>query len=185
MSFEYSIRFSGAGGQGLVQIARIVAEAAAIFENKNATESISYGPEARGNTCRADIIISDGVIAYPKVKVVDFLLVLTQEACDKYISELSPDGIIVADSEINIGADSVDRKLITAPFKATSEEIFGAPVMTEIVALGFFAYMNKVIGEDAIQNAILARIPKNSEETYLKALNAGLKLAADKNTSSE
>jgi 2-oxoglutarate ferredoxin oxidoreductase subunit gamma len=177
MPVEYSIRLSGAGGQGLIQAARIVAEAAAIYDNKNAAESISYGPEARGSACRAEIIISDGVIAYPKVKSVDFFLALTQEAYDKYIKDISPDGIVVVDSEINTGEKTGDLTVISAPFKATSEKLFGKSTMIDIVALGFFAAVNDVISEGAIQQAILSRIPKNSEETYLKALNAGLELA--------
>lgn len=168
----------------MIQAARIVAEAAAIYDNKNAAESISYGPEARGSACRAEIIISDGVIAYPKVKSVDFFLALTQEAYDKYIKDISPDGIVVVDSEINTAGPTMGTKetgnltVISAPFKATSEKIFGKSTMIDIVALGFFAAVNDVISEGAIQQAILSRIPKNSEETYLKALNAGLGLAA-------
>ena len=50
MAFQYSIRLCGAGGYGLIQAARILAEAAAIYDNKNAAESCSYGPEARGSS---------------------------------------------------------------------------------------------------------------------------------------
>jgi len=48
MSFRYEIRLSGAGGQGLILVGKILAEAAAIYDGKNATQSQSYGPEARG-----------------------------------------------------------------------------------------------------------------------------------------
>ena len=80
MAFRYSIRFSGGGGQGLIQAARIVAEAAAIYDNKNAAESCSYGQEARGSASRAEIIVSDETIDYRRIDTVDFLLALTQEA---------------------------------------------------------------------------------------------------------
>ncbi len=38
MSFRYEIRLSGAGGQGLILIGKILAEAAAIYDDKNATQ---------------------------------------------------------------------------------------------------------------------------------------------------
>ena len=53
MSFRYEIRLSGAGGQGLILIGKILAEAAAIYDEKNATQSQSYGPEARGGASRS------------------------------------------------------------------------------------------------------------------------------------
>ena len=40
--------FSGSGGQGVITAAIILAKAAAIFENKNAIQSQSYGAAARG-----------------------------------------------------------------------------------------------------------------------------------------
>ena len=45
MSKRYEIRLAGLGGQGLVLAGVILAEAASIFEGKNAVQSQSYGPE--------------------------------------------------------------------------------------------------------------------------------------------
>jgi len=42
------IIFSGSGGQGIITAAIILAEAAVLYENLNAVQSQSYGPEARG-----------------------------------------------------------------------------------------------------------------------------------------
>ena len=71
MSYRYEIRLSGEGGQGLVLAGKILAEAAAIYDDKNATQSQSYGPEARGGASRSEVIISDEEIDYPVV-FVDF-----------------------------------------------------------------------------------------------------------------
>jgi len=98
MSQRYEIRLSGAGGQGLILAGKILAEAAAIYENKNATQSQSYGPEARGGASRSEVIISDGDIDFPKASALDLLLCLTQEACDKYVGDLKTDGLLIVDS---------------------------------------------------------------------------------------
>jgi 2-oxoglutarate ferredoxin oxidoreductase subunit gamma len=178
MPFKYSIRFSGAGGQGLVQAARILAEAAAIYDNKNAMEAFSYGPEARGSACRAEIIVSDEVIEYPKTDSVDFLLALTQEAYDKYADGLLPDAIIVADAHIKMRHDNRNIMVLSIPLTDIAEKGCGKPSMVNIVALGFFAGINRIIEKQSILQAILARIPKKSEEMYIMAFEAGLKAAA-------
>ena len=80
---RYELRFSGAGGQGLITAGIILAEAASIHEGKQAVQSQSYGPEARGGASKSEVIIADVPVDYPKVTMCDALLTLTQEACDK------------------------------------------------------------------------------------------------------
>jgi len=179
MAFKYSIRLSGAGGQGLIQAARIIAEAAAIYDNKNAAESCSYGPEARGNASRADIIISDEAIDYPKVDAIDLLMVLTQEAYDRCLPDAGPKAVIVADSRIKTGEEISGRTLHHVPFTEVAEKDCERAGMVNIVALGFFAAVCGVIDKKSIRKAMLARVPKMSEQIYICAYEAGLKLAKE------
>src|SRR5512136_221743 len=99
MSKRYEIRFSGAGGQGLILAGVIMAEAASIYQGIQATQSQSYGPEARGGASKSEVIISDGEIDYPKAECLDLQLALTQEAFDKYHEDLRPGGWLVIDSD--------------------------------------------------------------------------------------
>lgn len=174
MAFRYSIRLSGAGGQGLIQAARMIAEAAAIYDNKNAAESCSYGPEARGSASRAEIIISDEAIDYPRAESIDFLMALTQQAYDKYINDLRPEGTVVVDSHVKTADETKDLKVYSIPFLEIAKRECGKPAMANIVALGFFASVSEVVSKKSIRQAILARIPKNSEDIYIKAYDAGL-----------
>lgn len=177
MPFRYSIRLSGAGGHGLIQAARILAEAAAVYDNKNASESCSYGPEARGSASRAEIVISDEAIDYPKIESVDFFVALTQEAYDKHIKDLGPKGILVTDLGVRTREKTGHRKALSVPFMEIAIKECARPAMVNIVALGFIAEVNGVIASESIRKAILGRIPKMSEEIYLKAFEAGLKAA--------
>ena len=115
MSFHYEIRLSGAGGQGLILVGKVLAEAAAIYDGLNATQSQSYGPEARGGASRSEVIISDGDIDYPKAENIDLLLALTQEACDKYIADLKPDGILIVDSQMVTKIPDGNFKVVALP----------------------------------------------------------------------
>jgi 2-oxoglutarate ferredoxin oxidoreductase subunit gamma len=99
MSFRYEIRLSGEGGQGLVLAGKVLAEAAAIYDGKNATQSQSYGPEARGGASRSEVIISDVDIDYPKAVSIDLLLALTQESVNRYAKDIKDGGVLLVDEE--------------------------------------------------------------------------------------
>jgi 2-oxoglutarate ferredoxin oxidoreductase subunit gamma len=179
MAFQYSIRLSGAGGYGLIQAARILAEAAAIYDNKNAAESCSYGPEARGSACRAEIIVSDEAIDYPKAKTIDFLVALTQQAYDRYKKDLPPNGTIVVDSTIDMGSPGQHWQVFRVPFTGMAANLDPQFPLINMIALGFFARVSSIISSTSIRQAILARIPKKSEEMYLKAFEIGLNAEAE------
>ena len=99
MAERYELRFSGAGGQGLITAGIILAEAASIIEGKSAVQSQSYGPEARGGASKSEVIISDGPIDYPKATIVDACLAMTQEAADKYAVGIKDGGILLLDDD--------------------------------------------------------------------------------------
>ncbi len=88
------ICLSGAGGQGLILAGIILSEAAGIYDGKEAVQTQSYGPEARGGASRSEVIISNDTIDYPKVIKSDILLALTQTACDKYVKNLDRKSVV-------------------------------------------------------------------------------------------
>ena len=90
MSYS-EVRIAGFGGQGIVLAGQIMAGAACIHEDKYATMVRSFGPEARGGTCSAQIIISSERIAYPYVTRPNLLVALSQQACDKFAPSVRPD----------------------------------------------------------------------------------------------
>ena len=176
MSFKYCVRLSGSSKHGFKQAARMLAEAAAIYGDKFASESASFGPEARSNTARAEVIISDEAIDSPKIKVVDFLLVMTQEAFDKYIDNLSPEGVVVDDIDIETGEKTCGSKLHQIPFLDIVKMEVEKYSMINIFVLGVFSALSDVVDEKAIRLAIIARAPKSSESSYLNAFQAGIKV---------
>jgi 2-oxoglutarate ferredoxin oxidoreductase subunit gamma len=177
MSYRYEIRLSGEGGQGIVLAGVILAEAAAIYDDKNATQTQVYGPESRGGASKAEVIISDEEIDYPKAMAVDLLLALTQAAADKYAHDLRPSGILVVDStkveKVPSGGFAVHR----LPIIDTAKNAVGKAMVANIVSLGVIAGLSKVVSREAIERAVLARVPKGTEELNRRALEAGFALA--------
>ena len=173
MSFRYEIRLSGAGGQGLILIGKIIAEAAAIYEDKNATQSQSYGPEARGGASRSEVIISDSDIDYPKATNIDLLLAMTQEAADKYSNDIKPGGTIVMDSGFVHESPEGDYTSYSFPITNIAEEQVGKKIVANLVALGIITELSGIISDDSVINAIRARVPKGTEEMNITAFRTG------------
>lgn len=173
MEERMEIRLSGSGGQGLILAGIILAEAA-ILDGKNAVQSQSYGPEARGGASRAEVIISDSYIDYPKVTKPDILLALTEEALAKYKDNVKPDGVIIIDS--NIKKPELPVKIISLPIIETAHKKAGKVIVANIVALGALATVTKIVSKDSIEKAVMDRVPEGTEELNRKALYAGFEL---------
>ncbi len=177
MGFRYEIRLAGSGGQGLILAGKILAEAAAIYDDKNATQSQSYGPEARGGASKSEVIISDEEIDYPKVTEVDLFMALTQESCDSYNKDLKPDGVLLVDSTYVTRLPEGNFKVYKLPITNLALEHVGNRTVTNIVALGVVVALSKVVSTPAGEAAILSRVPKGTEEMNKKAFKVGLEAA--------
>jgi len=98
MGYRYEIRLSGSGGQGLILMGIILAEAIGIYDGKYVAQTQSYGPEARGGSSKSEVIVSDEEIDYPKAMSVDLLLAMNQKSCDEFYPDLKPEGLLIVDS---------------------------------------------------------------------------------------
>lgn len=179
MSYRYEIRLSGEGGQGLVLAGKILAEAAAIYDGKNATQSQSYGPEARGGASRSEVIISDEDIDYPKAINIDLLLALTQESCNKYSKDLKDTGILLVDSDAVTECPEGKFKIHRVPIIESARTKIGRVVVANIVALGVIIELTKIVSYDAIESAILARVPKGTEKINKEAFQLGIDIGKE------
>jgi len=177
MGYRYDIRLSGEGGQGLVLAGRILAEAAAIYDDKNATQSQSYGPEARGGASRSEVIISDEDIDYPKAVNIDLLLALTQESCNKYTKDLKENGILLVDSRAVTKVPEGNYRVFRVPITEIAREQVGRAVVANIVALGIIVELTRVVSVEALEAAVLSRVPKGTEDLNTKAFKTGMDVA--------
>ena len=170
------IRLAGSGGQGLITAGIILAEAA-IYDQKNVVQSQSYGPEARGGASKAEVIISDGPIYYPKATWVNILLAMSQKACDQYLYDLTVDGTFIADTTYVTQVPT--SRAITIPISARTREKFGKELFSNIVALGVLVGATDIVSKKAIKAAVMARVPEGTEKINEEALNFGFILAAE------
>ncbi|HWI40667.1 MAG TPA: 2-oxoacid:acceptor oxidoreductase family protein [Verrucomicrobiae bacterium] len=173
MAGRYELRFSGAGGQGLILAGVIMAEAASIYDGKQAVQSQSYGPEARGGASKSEVIISEGPVDYPKATAVDALLALTQEACDKYVHDLKEGGVLLLDSDLVKRQPPGNYKVVAFPIINTAKNEVGREIVANIVALGAMVALTGVVSRESAEKAVLSRVPEAFLELNRKAFNTG------------
>ncbi len=171
----HNFRFSGTGGQGLITAGIILAEAA-ILDGKEAVQSQSYGPEARGGSSKAEVIISDETIYFGRVTCPDVLLVMSQEAADKYSNDTNDHSVIVTDTLFVKDVPGKCKKRVDLPITHTAVETCGKALFANIVAIGAIVALSGCVSDEAIEKAVLARVPKGTEEANKKALRAGMGL---------
>jgi 2-oxoglutarate ferredoxin oxidoreductase subunit gamma len=179
MAERVEIRLSGAGGDGLLTAGKILGAAAVIYDEKHATQSQSYGPEARGGACRSEVIISDSDIEYPKATAIDILLALTQEACEKYHGDVVEGGILIVDAENVTRVPQGNFQVYRLPLRAAARNELGAVQTASIVALGAIVGLRPVVTRQGLENAVLLHVPKGTEELNKRALELGYRLAEE------
>jgi 2-oxoglutarate ferredoxin oxidoreductase subunit gamma len=175
MNSRYEIRLGGSGGQGIILMGIILAEAIGIYNGKFVAQTQSYGPEARGGSSKSEVIVSSGEIDYPKAMKPDLLLVMNQKSCDEFYSDLKPEGILIVDSTFVTQVPT--PKAYRIPFTRIAREKFRREVVANIIALGALSQLTPIVSPKAIESAVLARVPKGTEKLNRDALKAGMAAA--------
>ncbi|MCL4546195.1 MAG: 2-oxoacid:acceptor oxidoreductase family protein [Deltaproteobacteria bacterium] len=173
------IRFAGSGGQGLILVGIILAEAAAIYENKNAVQTQNYGPEARGGSSKSEVVISNEPIAYPKATSLDYMVALTQESFSKYACDLKDTGTIITDKELVTDFSAAKGKLYIIDMVKSAREELGKLLGLNVIALGVLVEISGVVSKDSIEKALMKRVPKGFEDYNKKALEIGFRLGRE------
>jgi len=175
MSFRYEIRLSGSGGQGIILMGIILAEAIGVYDGKCVAQTQSYGPEARGGSSKSEVIVSDEEIDYPKAMMPDLLLAMNQKSCDEFYPDLKPEGLLIVDSTFVTQIPTT--KGFQIPFTRIAREKFKREVVANIIALGALSHLSPMVSPKAMEAAVLARVPKGTEKLNRDALKAGMAAA--------
>ncbi len=168
------VRFAGFGGQGIISAGKIAGRAASIYGGKNAVMMQSYGPEARGGACNADLVVSDEVIGYPQLSHPGILVVMSQEAYEKYGHNISPEGVLIVDEDL-VDLDEAPppvSSVFQIPATHLAEEL-GRKIVANVVMLGALAAITKIVSKDAMLGAILNSVPPRTKDLNERAFVTG------------
>ncbi len=174
---RYEVRIAGFGGQGVV-LSGIVLGTAAIYGNKFSTQVQSYGPEARGGACKTEVVISDEEISFPMVTAADFFVALSQEALDRYITDLPDGGTLIVDEDLvkNVPKRR-DIRIYKLPVTRTADKKLKNRMFTNIVMLGALTGLTGIVSSDEMKEAVKNTVPKATIEKNLAALEEGFALS--------
>ena len=167
------IRIAGFGGQGVILSAMVIGKAASIFEGDFATMTQSFGPEARGGACSAQVILSDSPVLYPYVTHPDILVVMSQEAYTKFSPELKPNGTLGLERDlVTLGNIPAGTKVFSCPATRLAEEL-GKKMVLNVVMVGFFAAVTKLLKPESLRQAVIDSVPPAFKELNQKAFDKG------------
>ena len=177
MSDKTEIRLGGVGGQGIALAGTLLCKAAALYDDKEAVFTQTHGPEARGGASRADVIIGEASVAYPFVTTPQILVVLFQEAYEKFRPQLSDDGLLIVEEELVKLRDD-DDVAIRVPAVRIAKEL-GNKMVANIIMLGYLIGKSGIVSRKAMEEAIRDTVRERHVELNINALGIGWNLASE------
>jgi 2-oxoglutarate ferredoxin oxidoreductase subunit gamma len=167
------IRIAGFGGQGVILAAAVIGKAVAIYQGGYGCMTQSFGPEARGGSSSAQVILSSEPILYPYVTRPDILVVMSQEAYTKFGPQLKPGGILITEQElVQVDESSKGMRMYGVPATRLAEEL-GRKMVLNIVMIGFFGAVTGLLEKDALRQAVADSVPPAFQKLNLQAFDKG------------
>ncbi|MFH1944464.1 MAG: 2-oxoacid:acceptor oxidoreductase family protein [Acidobacteriota bacterium] len=167
------IRFSGFGGQGIIRCGLIAGKALSLYDDKHATMTQSFGPEARGSACSSQLVVNNDKVLYPYITKPEILVSMSQDAYDQYEPNLRDDGLLLIDTDL-VKPKPARAKIKTYAIPSTrfAEEL-GNRITANLVMMGFFTAVTKIASPDAMKKALPGLVPDRFLGLNIKAFDKG------------
>lgn len=173
------IIIAGAGGQGIMIMGKVLAEAA-MQENKFVTWLPAYGAEVRGGTAHCMEIISDREIASPYIDQADDLIIMNYPSWMKFRHRVKTKGLILVNSSlVTKDSDAKISNILRYPFTELAIKL-GNIKVANMIALGSYLARNKIVQRDTVLKVVAGIVPKEKKdliEINQKAFYCGLELS--------
>jgi 2-oxoglutarate ferredoxin oxidoreductase subunit gamma len=175
---QNEVQFAGFGGQGIMLMGQIMAEAA-MQQGYEVVWIPSYGPEMRGGTAYCTVVISDRPIGSPIIRNPRHLVAMNRPSLEKFAPFVKPGGTIFINSSIisiDAGRDDVD--IIKVPIIEIAREL-GNVKAANIVALAAFVSRSQVVDFELLRESVKAKFAMKEKliPLNMKALDEGKKAA--------
>jgi 2-oxoglutarate ferredoxin oxidoreductase subunit gamma len=172
-------RIAGFGGQGVILAGTILGKAATLFEGRQATLMQSFGPEARGGSCSAQVILSDAVIGYPYVGAVDVLVALSQDAFERFVKDVRSGGMLVYEEDlVKVHDVPAGVRSFGVPATRFAEQLKRKMVLN-IVMTGFVTAVTGAVDVAAARKAVADSVPRGTEPLNLSAFDKGFEFGRE------
>ena len=153
--------------------ASVIGKANCLYEDGYSTMVQNFGPEARGGACSAGLILSDEPILYPYLTAPNVMVMMSQEAFNKFVPEIGPAGLILIEQDLVRAANlKAGVRVYGVPATRIAEQL-GKRMMQNIVMVGFFAAVTGLVSVEALKKAVASSVPAHTRELNLQAFDAG------------
>lgn len=165
---------AGSGGQGVISLAILLANAYGLFENYEVAQSQSYGAQARGGASQASLVVSDRIINYIDVDKADVFIAFNEPGFRKYYPKVKEDAIVFVDSTLIDESyyKDIPQTVYTIPATNIADHQFKL-FMANVVMMGFVAAKLGDLSMDSLRKVIAAQLPAKAYDENVSALEAG------------
>ena len=170
---EKEILITGFGGQGIVLTGNILGMAATLYDNKHATMTQSYGPEARGGSCSSQVVISEEPILFPYAENPQVMICMSLAGFQKNCYILIDGGTMIWDTDL-VKPETLNETWHCYNIPATrfAEEL-GNSMMANIVMLGFVSAVCELVEPESLKQAVLKTVPPKTRDKNSIAFDRG------------
>jgi 2-oxoglutarate ferredoxin oxidoreductase subunit gamma len=169
--FYYDVIIGGFGGQGIMMIGNLLANAA-MKEGYHVTYLPVYGVEMRGGTANCTVVISSHQIGSPVVGRPHASIVMNLPSLMKYEPLVLPEGLLIINSSL-IAPKEANRKdieILAIPVNEIAIE-HGNPKLANMVALGAFVEKTKLVR----MSSLFESFEKVLDERYYSLIPSNIK----------
>ena len=175
---ERNLMIAGFGGQGVMTMGKLLAEATSQATDLNVTFFPSYGAAMRGGTANCYVVISDEPIGAPVSYSLEDLVVMNGPSLHKFLPNLKPGGTLFVNS--TIVTDPIERddiKVIEAPVTQMAIDIKNERALN-VIMLGVYVGATDAVPEDVIIKGIEHKFEKKPKliEPNIEAFKMGLEI---------
>ncbi len=170
---DYRIKVAGFGGQGVLMLGEVLAEAG-LDAGCHVSWLPSYGPEMRSGTSHCHVRLCGRPIDSPLVSRPNVLLALNEPSLRKFLPAVEAGGLVLYNGEaIPEGCERADVRAVALPFTRMADEMGIAKAANMVVLGALLEATSLVTGEAAA--AALGRLVKSAKwlELDVQAIERG------------
>jgi 2-oxoisovalerate ferredoxin oxidoreductase beta subunit len=152
-TFDYRIRVAGFGGQGVLMLGEVMAEAG-LDAGCHVSWLPSYGPEMRSGTSNCHVRLSAHPVDSPLVSCPNVLLALNEPSLRKFLPSTEPGGVVIYNAP-EFPDDCDVSRLRSAAIPCTEiADSLGAAKAGNIVMLGALMEATGLLEDEPVKSAL-------------------------------
>ena len=118
-----------------------------------------------------DLVVSDSAVLYPYTTEPDIMVLMSQEAYNRFAPELKPGGTLIIEQDlVRVSNLNRDKRIYTIPATRFGEEL-GKRMALHSVMVGFFTAVTTLLTREAVRRAVADSVPSSFRELNLKAFD--------------